>query len=176
MLFRSDELEEFIQTKSAWVTQVTLYGYLKTRMGTRYVLHFENDKFMGSVNLAKWNIYAVALQDLTFFIFSSLKANLNYEDTDKAKEIFFKILDDETSNNMPSDIIYEAKKNFEERLQNINWDNYCNDIPFNPSALSLYKWAPIAEELKVLDRKIVLNSVILKWDTVKKEFRERIKL
>ena len=27
-----DELEEFIQTKSAWVTQVTLYGYLKTRM------------------------------------------------------------------------------------------------------------------------------------------------
>ena len=44
-----DELENFIQTKSAWVTQVTLYGYLKTRMGTRYVLHFENDEFMGSV-------------------------------------------------------------------------------------------------------------------------------
>ena len=170
-----DELEEFIQTKSAWVAQVTLYGYLKTRMGTRYVLHFENDKFMESVNLAKWNIYAVALQDLTFFTFSSLKANLNYEDTDKAKEIFFNILDDEISNNMPSDIINEAKKNFEERLQNINWSNYCDDIPFNPSALSLYKWAPIAEELKTLDRKIVLNSVILKWDTVKKEFRERVK-
>ena len=30
-----DELETFIQTKSAWVTQVTLYNYLKTRMGTR---------------------------------------------------------------------------------------------------------------------------------------------
>ena len=29
-----DELEDFIQTKSAWVSQVTLYGYLKTRMGT----------------------------------------------------------------------------------------------------------------------------------------------
>ena len=27
-----DELENFIQTKSAWVTQVTLYNYLKTRM------------------------------------------------------------------------------------------------------------------------------------------------
>ena len=58
-----DELETFIQTKSAWVSQVTLYGYLKTRMGTRYVLHFENDTFMDSVNLAKWNIYSVALQD-----------------------------------------------------------------------------------------------------------------
>jgi len=41
-----DDLEEFIQSKSAWVTQVTLYGYLKTRMGTRYVLHFENDEFI----------------------------------------------------------------------------------------------------------------------------------
>ena len=170
-----DELEDFIQSKSAWVTQVTLYGYLKTRMGTRYVLHFENDKFMASVNLAKWNMYAVALQDLTFFTFSYLKTNLNYQDVDKAKEIFLKILDDETTNKMPLDIIEEAKKNFNERLQSINWNTYHNDLPFNPSALSLYKWAPIDDELKKLDRKIVLNSVILKWDIVKKEFNERIK-
>ena len=75
---------------------------------------------------------------------------------------------------MPLDIIEDAKKNFSQRLQDINWDTYFNDLPFNPSALSLYKWAPIAEELKTLDRKIVLNSVILKWDVVKKEFKERI--
>ena len=170
-----DELEDFIQSKSAWVTQVTLYGYLKTRMGTRYVLHFENDEFMASVNLAKWNIYAVALQDLTFFTFSYLKNNFNYQEINKAKEIFLKILDDETTNKMPLDIIEEAKKNFNDRLQNINWNTYCNDLPFNPSALSLYKWAPIADELKQLDRKIVLNSVILKWDIVKKELNERVK-
>ena len=171
-----DDLEDFIQSKSAWVTQVTLYGYLKTRMGTRYVLHFENDVFMKSVNLAKWNIYAVALQDLTLFTFSYLRSNFNYQDINKAKEIFLKILDDETTNKMPLDIIEEAKKNFDERLQNINWDIHFKDLPFNPSALSLYKWAPIAEELKTLDRKIVLNSVILKWDIVKKEFEERVKI
>ena len=171
-----DDLEDFIQSKSAWVTQVTLYGYLKTRMGTRYVLHFENDVFMKSVNLAKWNIYAVALQDLTLFTFSYLRSNFNYQDINKAKEIFLKILDDETTNKMPLDIIEEAKKNFDERLQNIDWDIHFKDLPFNPSALSLYKWAPIAEELKTLDRKIVLNSVILKWDIVKKEFEERVKI
>ena len=169
-----DDLEAFVQTKSAWVTQVTLYGYLKTRMGTRYVLHFENDEFMSSVNLAKWNIYAVALQDLTFFTFSYLKANYNYNETNNAQEIFMKILDDETSNKMPLDIIENAKKNFNERYQNMNWEKYYNDFPFNPSALSLYEWAPIAEDLKTLDRKIVLNSVILKWDIVKKEFKERV--
>ena len=169
-----DELEYFIQSKSAWVSQVTLYSYLKTRMGTKYVLHFDNDVFMSSVNLAKWNIYSVALQDLTFFTFSYLKVNSNYQNMDQAKEIFNKILDDETSNNMPIDIIKKAKEDFNERLQNLNWENYFKDLPFNLSALSLYKWAPIAEELKSLDRKIVLNSMILKWDIIKQEFEKLI--
>ena len=169
-----DQLENFIQTKSAWVTQVTLYSYLKTRMGTRYVLHFDNDVFMSSLNIAKWNIYSVALQDLTFFTFSYLKVNFNYQDISQAKEIFNKILDDEISNKMPLDIIEEAKRTINERLQNLNWETYYKDLPFNPSALSLYKWAPIAEELKSLDRKIVLNSMILKWDIIRNEFEKLI--
>ena len=171
-----NDLEEFIQTKSAWVAQVTLYNYLKTRMGTRYVLHFENDEFMNSVNLAKWNIYAVSLQDLTFYVFSYLKIKFNYQDLEKANQIFNNILDDEISNGMPVNIMEEAKKNFDERLKKINWDNQINDYPFNTSALSLYQWAPIADELKTLDRKIVLNSMILKWDIIKKEFDERIEI
>ncbi len=169
-----NELEYFIQTKSAWVTQVTLYNYLKTRMGTRYVLHFDNDVFMSSLDIAKWNIYSVALQDLILFTFSYLKVNFNYQNIDQSKEIFSKILENEISNKMPLDIIEEAKKSFNERLQNINWEIYYKDLPFNPSALSLYKWAPIAEELKTLDRKIVLNSMILKWDIIKKEFEKLI--
>jgi hypothetical protein len=169
-----NDLEHFVQTKSAWVTQVTLYNYLKTRMGTRYVLHFDNDVFMASLDIARWNIYSVALQDLTLFTFSYLKVNFNYQNINQSKEIFFKILDSESSNKMPVDIIEEAKKTFNERLQNINWETYYKDLPFNPSALSLYKWAPIAEELKTLDRKIVLNSMILKWDNVEKEFKELI--
>ena len=70
------DLKEFIQKKSAWVSQVTLYNYLKTRMGTKYVLHFDNEVLLGSINKAKWNIYAVALQDLTFFCFSYLNVFL----------------------------------------------------------------------------------------------------
>jgi len=169
-----DELEYFIQSKSAWVTQVTLYSYLKTRMGTRYVLLFDNDEFMSSVNSAKWNIYSIALQDLTFFTFSYLKVNFNYQNIAQAKEIFNKILDDEISNKMPLDIVEEAKKGFDERFQNLNWETYYKDLPFNLSALSLYKWAPIAGELKSLDRKIVLNSMILKWDIIRNEFEKLI--
>ena len=36
-----DELETFIQTKSAWVSQVTLYGYLKTRKRIVLLCYFK---------------------------------------------------------------------------------------------------------------------------------------
>ena len=105
-----EELQAFIQERSAHVTQTTLYGYIKTRIGTRYAMMFEDKVFSQSINIAKWNIYSVALQDLTFFTFSYLKVNFNYQDINQGKEIFNKILDDETSNKMPLDIIEEAKK------------------------------------------------------------------
>ena len=168
------DLKEFIQKKSAWVSQVTLYGYLKTRMGAKYVLMFEDEIFLGSINKAKWNIYVVALQDLTFYTISYLKEQRNHHETEKSKEIFYQILDDELKNEIPKEVFEKAKKQFDDRYQNIKWDEYYTSLPFNTSALSLYEWSPIAEELKTLDRKIVLNSMILKWDNVKKEFNELI--
>ena len=171
-----DDLRPYIQKQSAWVSQVTLYGYLKTRMGTRYVLMFNDEKFLASINLAKWNIYSTALQDLTLFTLSYLKVFHNSHETIRAKEIYEEILNNEINNNgMPEDIVLKGKNLFEERLNKIDWNKYYESWPFNESALALYEWAPIAENLKILDRKIVLNSVILKWDIVKKEFLERIK-
>ena len=164
------DLREFIQKKSAWVSQVTLYGYLKTRMGAKYVLMFDDEVFLGSINKAKWNIYMVALQDLTFYTISYLKIERNLHDIEKAKEIFNKILTDELNNQIPKDIYEKANNDFEERYQKINWDKYYKSLPFNLSALALYEQSPIAEELKILDRKIVLNSMILKWENIKKEF------
>ncbi len=48
-----DEIKLFIQQRSALVTQTTLYGYLKTRIGTRYLSMFEDDKFSKSIEIAK---------------------------------------------------------------------------------------------------------------------------
>ena len=169
------DLEQFIQKKSAWVTQVTLYNYLKTRMGTKYVLHFDNDVFIDSINLAKWNIYIVSLQDLTFYTFSYIYNNFNLNDFEKSKRIYETIIDEEIKNGMPEDIANFGKKTFLERYEKVDWKKYYSSLPFNPSALALYKWAPIAEELKTLDRKIVLNSMILKWDNIKDEFIKLIK-
>jgi len=168
------DLKEFIQKKSAWVSQVTLYGYLKTRMGAKYVLMFEDEIFLGSINKAKWNIYSIALQDLTFYTISYLKNIKDKHDTEKSKEIFNQIMDEELKNEIPKDIYDRAKKQFDQRYESINWIDYFKSLPFNTSALALYEWSPIADELKTLDKKIVLNSMILKWDNVKKEFNSLI--
>ena len=170
------DLKEFIQKKSAWVSQVTLYGYLKTRMGAKYVLMFEDEVYLGSINKAKWNIYAVSLQDLCFYTISYLKNLRNLHDIEKAKEIYLKIIEEEKKNEMPIDIFENAKKTFNERYEKINWEKYYETIPFNESSIALYEWSPIAEELKTLDKKIVLNSMILKWDNIKKEFAQLINI
>jgi len=171
-----EDLTLFIQTKSAWVSQVTLYNYLKTRMGTKWVLHFDDEIFLASINKAKWNIYSIALQDLIFYSLSYLSVFYNYKDTNKANDIYDEILIKEKENGMPKEIILLAKKKFEERLKRIDWNTYYKSWPFNESALTLYKWAPVAEELKILDKKIVLNSMILKWDNIKNEFAKLIRI
>jgi hypothetical protein len=170
------ELSEFIQKKSSWVSQVTLYGYLKTRMGTKYVLMFDDEIFLSSINKAKWNIYVVALQDLTLYTISYLNVFHNYNDTSKAKEIYDEIIVNEIKNGMSEELASRGKEKFQERLNKIDWKKYYNSWPFNESALALYEWSPVAQELKSLDRKIVLNSMILKWENVQDEFIKLIKI
>ena len=143
-------------------------------MGTKWVLHFDDDVFLTSVNKAKWNIYTVSLQDLTLYSLSYLSVFFNYQETDKAKEIYENILKNEIQNEMPQEIINKGIESFNKRLEKVNWNIYYKSWPFNESALALYEWAPVAPELKTLDRKIVLNSMILKWDNIKDEFSKLI--
>ena len=171
-----NDLSSFIQKKSSWVSQVTLYNYLKTRMGTKWVLHFDDEKFLESINKAKWNIYSVSLQDLTFYSISYLSVFYNFQEINKARDIYEEILNKESKNGMPEELILYSKKKFNERLEKIEWKTYYKSWPFNESALALYEWAPIAEELKTLDRKIVLNSMILKWDNITDEFKKLISI
>ena len=170
------DLKVFIQKKSAWISQVTLFNYLKTRMGLKYVTMFDDEIFLSSINKAKWNIYSVALQDLTFYSLSYLKVFYGYDEINKANEIYEEILKKEIENGIPEEVAIKGKKIFNERLEKIDWQTQYKSWPFNESALALYEWAPIADELKILDRKIVLNSMILKWDNIKAEFKKLISI
>ena len=63
------DLQKFIQQRSAHVTQTTLYGYLKTRIGVKFTAMVEDDVFSKSINIAKWNIYMTAIADCSLYVF-----------------------------------------------------------------------------------------------------------
>ena len=168
------DLLDFVQERSAHVTQTTLYGYLKTRIGTRYVAMLEDEKFAESINIAKWNIYVAAISDLTFYVFSVLIDQKNLKQND-AVEVFNNIISNEIKNGLDENIGKKAKENFIKKSQVINWNKYYLEKPFKDSGLALYNWSPIADELKVLDKEIVLNSIKLKWNLVQNDFKELTK-
>jgi len=169
-----EDLQIFVQERSAHVTQTTLYGYLRTRIGTRYQLMLDDEKYSQSINIAKWNIYIAALSDLTLYVFSYLIAQKNLKEND-AEEVFINIINNELKNGLDKELFNNAKKEFISRLKVINWNKFYLDNPFKNSGLALFHWSPIADELKVLDKEIVLNSIMLKWNLVENDFKDLTK-
>ena len=78
----------------------------------------------------------------------------------------------EKNNGLEDGVYQSALIDFQKRLKEINWDLYHQDNPFYNSSQALYKWAPISENLKILDKEIVLNSIKLKWNLVENEFKD----
>ena len=169
-----NDLQKFIQQRSAHVTQTTLYGYLKTRIGVKYTAMVEDEVFSKSINIAKWNIYMVALADCTFYTFSYLISQKNLKKND-CKLIYLDIIEKEKSNGLSDEIYSKAKEEFLNRSEKIDFHKYYLDNPFKESCLALYNWAPIADELKTLDKEIVLNSMRLKWNLKVDEFKNLTK-
>ena len=168
------DLQKFIQQRSAHVTQTTLYGYLKTRIGVKYTAMVEDKVFSNSINISKWNIYMVALADCTFYTFSYLVSEKNLKEND-CKEIFLDIIEKEKTNGLSNEIHQKGKKEFLNRYEKIDFNKYHLHNPFKESCFALYNWAPIADELKILDKEIVLNSMRLKWNLKIDEFKNLTK-
>ena len=168
------DLQNFIQQRSAHVTQNTLYGYLKTRMGHKFTIMVDDEIFSQSINLAKWNIYMVALADCTFYTFSYLMNKKGLKENN-SKEIYFNIISREKDNGLSDEIFKKSNAEFSQRYENIDFKHYYIDKPFHESCLALYNWSPIADDLKILDKKIVLNSMSLKWNLVVEEFKNLTK-
>ena len=168
------DLQKFIQQRSAHVTQTTLYGYLKTRIGVKYTAMVDDEVFSKSINIAKWNIYMIAIADCAFYTFSYLISEKNLKEND-CKEIYLDIIEKEKANGLSDEIYLKAKEEFLNRYEKIDFQKYYLDNPFKESCLALYNWAPIADELKILDKEIVLNSMRLKWNLKIDEFKKLTK-
>ena len=170
----NDQLINFIEGRSAWITQVTLLGYLKTRMGTQYVRAFENKELMRSINYAKEKIYLSSIQDLILYSISYMKSNNLTDLSEQVTILHSKVIDESTNLPLSQSELFKDIEKFEKRLLNVNWINFYKNNPFDESCKALFKWAPIADELKQYDEEIVLNSMALKWNNVVSDFKKLI--
>ena len=91
-------LKEFLLTRAAFISQKTLYGYIKTRAGTKYVTIFNDDRFNNSVNIAKWNIYILCLSDLTLYSINYINSQMKLQDTHNIFQWYNEIFTEELGN------------------------------------------------------------------------------
>lgn len=175
-----DSLCAFVSTRAAFVAQKTLYGYLKTRMGTRYPSLFEDDVFVASINVAKMHVFAACLSDLAVFAASRALRDEPVEDSlrqDLALACFTKGLADnqEQARGVEDFSIEAAEAEFRRRLAFQDWHGGATGAGlFTASPAALYKWAPIAPELKRDDKEIVENSIKFTWREVRAQFDKRV--
>ncbi len=173
-----DGLVEFVQSRAAYVAQTSLYGYLKTRMGTRFRQIFEDEEFLPSINNAKWRTYAACLSDLAVFATATAGNENSLSDgeiTDLARYCFKTAMRQTFDDAEAVKMCDEIAARFDERIRSVVWnDAATGEKAFTISPLELINSAPIAEEFKRLDKEIVTNSIRFRWRDVRVQLRKKI--
>jgi hypothetical protein len=174
----AERVFEFARTRAALIAQKKLYGYLKERMGTRYPKMFDDDLFVQSINIAKMHVFAACLSDLTIHAVAHAAADSRLERATRREMAMLCYREGLAANaDAAAEVSAPAAwlSAFEERLDSTHWENIAAGASaFVESPKALIMWAPIAPELKALDREIVENSMRFAWNEIRQDFRERL--
>lgn len=172
------QLIDYIERNSSFVSQVTLYPYLKTRAGTQHPKLFENEKFLSSLRISRWHIYISCVNDMSIFISSICAKDHNYTNKIAYKlaeylstTIFKKI----KQNDIDDDEFHLSVKNISKIYKGLNLNQITKrDVLFKKSADDLIKWAPVSEQFKKEDETILRNSINFRWIPIRKEVHQNI--
>ena len=176
---RIDEVESlrsFVSSRSRYIAQVSLYGYLKARAGMRYVSLIKDPLFASSMKTARNQIFFACLIDLTLHVLKTIHARKkhNFQNLDPFARQFFI----QTLAKAPEEVFESLEREkvileFEKHLRRHHWSsNDDSHESFSGSRSALLKWAPVVEEFKIQDEEIVSNSIHFKWLRVCQEFEK----
>jgi len=173
------QLYDFIDTRAAYVSQVTLYTYVKARAGTQYPKLFQNTDFLTSLRIARWHIYGAAICDLSLFAVAQLKRGGGLDDK-KASELVAEMLDgillDYQQDDIDPELFTAMGDKGKQRAAFANWNLIADGAAaFQSSSDAVFRWAPIADELKNDDEEIVRNSIHLRWIGVRRDLKALLK-
>lgn len=166
-------LRRFLESRSSFVAQTSLYGYLRTRAGMRYPQLFANDEFVKAIDIAKWQIWAACLSDLSVYAGGLIAHRSGAERsrvTSLLQATIRSILDAGEGGRDEG-----RAQRLHARIAQIDWATVADDSsPFSESPRTLIECAPVLEQLKLLDEEIVRNSVRFRWQEVRRELRRNL--
>jgi hypothetical protein len=171
-------LTRFVRTRAAYVAQTSLYGYLKTRMGTSFERHFQDDVYVAAMRAAAIRLFASCLADLTVFAVATAAVGGRLTDME-AQELAYRcfreaLAEGVTEPQWTADAA-AASERFSGRLRRTAWAEVATgEAAFVGSAGDLIRLAPIVDEFKALDREIVTNSIRFRWRDIREQFRRRV--
>ena len=169
-------LRHFLDSRASHIAQATLYGYLRTRAGTRYPVLFENDAYLVSINYAKWQMWLACLSDLSVFAGGLLALRARAATPEEAGAVVRRAAEDVLERTgTPDDsgpLFAQGAEAVRRRLDRCDWSAVADDEgAFTESPEALVRHAPIIAELMALDEEIVRNSVRFRWQEVRRELR-----
>lgn len=170
-----EDLGKFLDTRASHVAQTALYGYLRTRAGARFPELFDDDVFVVSINIAKWQMWLACLSDLSIYAGGLLAARAQDRATITGERLLETINEILANTGIPPDAgpaFVEHAQRLRLRISGCDWASVRDDeTPFSESPTALVTWAPIVDELKQLDEEIVRNSVRFRWQEVRRDLR-----
>ena len=172
------ELQSFLETRASHIAQTALYGYLRTRAGTRFPVLFEDDAFVVSINHAKWQMWLACLSDLSVYA-GGLLGHRSRAGPAAAGEVVRRLVGEILERTgAPDDsgpLFAEGVEAVRDRLRRCDWHALADDdAAFTASPDALVRHAPIIRELMALDEEIVRNSVRFRWQEVRRELRAKL--
>ena len=171
-------LAGFLHTRSSYVAQTSLYGYLKARMGTSYRIYFEDDAFSASIRMAAAKLFLSCLADLTVFAVALAERDGALPPGGAAAlaaRCFRQAADQGLADSGTDTVPAEALARLDLRLQTTDWSAAAEGRhAFAGSEADLVRFAPVIDEYKALDREIVMNSIRFRWRDVRDQLRRRL--
>lgn len=173
-----DILAEFVGTRSAYVAQTALYGYLKTRMGTQFTRYFEDGVFSESIRGAVEKQFRACLCDLAVFSVGTVDQSSRLTPDQSAAlaehclvEGHKRGLPEGGGQAVPADVLDQ----FKNRLTHTDWSKeWEGRLAFARSEAALIQNAPVIEQYKKEDEEIVTNSIRFRWRDIREQLRTRV--
>ena len=166
----------FAEQQAAYVSQVTLYGYVKTRAGTSWPKLFENETYLISLKTARWHIYAACVSDIAQFLAARVFIHGGIKEKQAealANEIVTHILKNTEQDDVPQSAFDDVIIQSAMRASSLDWHEAATTpSTFQSSADAFMRWAPTADEFKVLDEEIMRNSIHMRWIGIRRDVKE----